>query len=368
MGRTSLSVSWFLAFTAVFFTVQAGQLEPPGPVDSTMQTAIRAADLPLTITAPGLYVLEEDIAAAGGGITIAIANVTLDLRGHSLHGGAGDGIVALAGMQNLAVRNGTVSGWTGDGVDLSAALNSQVVDLRAQGNGEDGIRIGAVGLVDQCLVRTNVGDGIEITGGGTVVTRCTAGLNSGNGINLAAGTSAISHCAAHDNGASGIAGATAFGVNVTDCTVRDNNDDGISLGGGAVVSRCNAYANGDAAGDDGIVVGTGSIVTDCTVDLSAEDGIQVSTDCVVARNNANSNGTIDGAGIHVTFGGSRIEGNNATSNDRGFDVDFANNLIIRNSAHANTTEYDIVAGNTVGPIVTAAGIAASNNPHANYDF
>jgi hypothetical protein len=367
MGRRSLSVSWLLAFTAVSLTVQAGQLEPPGPVGSTMQTAIRAADLPLTINVPGLYVLEEDIVAGGGGITISAANVTLDLRGHSLHGGTGDGIVALAGMQNLAVRNGTVSGWSGDGVDLSQALNSQVVDLRAQGNGEDGIRIGGGSLVDRCSLRTNVGDGIELAGAATVVSRCTSTLNGGSGINVAAGTSSISHCAAHDNGASGIAG-NAFGANVTDSTVRDNNDDGISLAGGAVVSRCTAYANGDAAGDDGISVGTGSTVTDCTADLNAEDGIQVSTDCYVARNNANANGVIDGAGIHVTSGGNRIEANNATDNDRGFDVDLANNLIIRNSAGANATEYDIVAGNTVGPTVTSAGIAASSNPHANYDY
>jgi parallel beta-helix repeat protein len=270
-------------------------------------------------------------------------------------------------MQNLAVRNGTVSGWTGDGVDLSVALNSQVVDLRSQGNGGDGIRIGAVSLVDRCVVRTNVGDGIEIGGSASVVSRCTAGLNGANGINVAAGTSAISACAAHDNGGSGIAGS-AFGVNLSDSTARDNNDDGISLAGGAVVSRCTVYANGDAAGDDGISVGTGSIVTDCTASLSAEDGIQVSTDCFVARNNANGNGVVDGAGIHVTSGGNRIEGNNATDNDRGFDVDLANNLIIRNSAGGNMTEYDIVAGNTVGPTVTAAGIAASSNPHANYDF
>jgi parallel beta-helix repeat protein len=65
--------------------------------------------------------------------------------------------------------------------------------------------------------------------------------------------------------------------------------------------------------------------------------------------------------------GNRIEGNNVTDNDYGINVENSGNLIIRNSAGANTTEFQIVAGNTVGPSVTSANIAASTNPHANYE-
>jgi hypothetical protein len=76
-----------------------------------------------------------------------------------------------------------------------------------------------------------------------------------------------------------------------------------------------------------------------------------------------------GAGIHATNSSNRIEANNVTTNARGIDVDAAGNLIIRNSARASTAvSYDIAAGNTVGPIVTAATIAGSSNPHANYDY
>jgi len=357
-----------VAFAAVSCLVHAGQLEPPGPVGSTMQTAIRAANLPLTITAPGRYVLEEDIdAAGGGGITITSSNVTIDLRGHSLRNGTGDGIFAQNAALSASVQNGTVSGWTGDGVDLGAAPNSQIVGIRSHGNGGDGIRIGFGGFVSECTARGNSVDGIEAAGFGTLISHCVAINNLAAGINVPNGPSSISHCTAYNNGTVGI-GGTGVSVTVTDCAVRDNNEDGIALGAAAIVSRCTAYSNGDAAGEDGISVGTASSVTDCTVANNAEDGIDVIGDSFVARNNADSNGVVEGAGIHATGGGNRIEGNNATDNDRGFDVDGSGNLVIRNSAGGNFVEYSIVAGNTAGPIVTSAGIAASTNPHANYEY
>jgi parallel beta-helix repeat protein len=356
-----------VAFAAVSCLVHAGQLEPPGPVGPTMQTAIRAENLPLTITVPGRYVLEEDIDAAGvGGITINSSNVTIDLRGHSLRNGTGDGIHALNGSQSVAVQNGTVSDWAGDGVDLGVAPNSQIVGVRAHGNGGDGIRIGFGGLVSECTARDNTLDGFEAAGFGTLISHCVAINNLAAGINVPNGPSSISYCTAYNNGTVGIGGA-GVAVTLSDCAVRDNGDDGISLGAAAVVSRCTAYSNGDAAGEDGIAVGTGGSVTDCTAVSNAEDGIEVVGDSFVARNNTDSNGVVEGAGIHVTGGGNRIEGNNVTDNDRGVDVDGAGNLVIHNSAGGNTIEYSIVAGNTVGPIVTAAGIAASTNPHANYE-
>jgi parallel beta-helix repeat protein len=364
-----MSRSWkcvTLILGAVCSAVQAGQLEPPGPVASTMRTAIRAADLPMTILAPGLYILEEDIVTAGGGITVEAHNVTIDLRGHSLRDGTGNGISAAAGILNVSVQNGTVSGWSGHGVDLSQSANSQVVGLRSEGNTGDGIRLGVGSLLTDCNVRNNTGDGIDVVGTGTVIARCVSTANGNSGMNLSVGPSSISHCTFFGNGGPGIGGG-AGAVTVIDSTARGNAGIGIQLGVGSVVSRCSAFGNGDAANEDGIFVGLSSNVTDCSASNNAEDGIQVSSDSFVARNQADSNGTVDGAGIHVTGSGNRLEGNSVTDNDRGIDVDATQNLVIRNSASGNTTEYAIAGGNTVGPIVTSATIGASDNPHANYE-
>jgi parallel beta-helix repeat protein len=374
MRRVSLKKRWIAATGLVALVagsglVHAGQLEPPGPVGSTMQTAIRAASLPLSITSPGLYVLEEDVDAAGSsGILILVGDVTIDLRGHSLRNGTGDGIVAGAVIQNVAVKNGSVSGWSSDGVDLAAAADSQIVGIRSQGNGITGIRIGAGGLVKECTARGNGFYGIEAVGSGTVISESVASTNTQTGIQLNTGPTTVTRCTSHANGANGI-GGNAGVATVTDCAVRDNGTTGINVSAGSLVSRCTAYGNGTSGAGDGIAVSTAGSVTDCNASQNQEDGIQVGFDSLVARNNADSNGLqVVGAGIHVTGGGSRIEGNNVTDNDRGILVDAAGNIVIKNSASGNTFEYTVPGGNVFGPIVSINTIAGSTNPHANYEF
>ncbi|RMD61792.1 MAG: hypothetical protein D6824_07625, partial [Planctomycetota bacterium] len=73
---------------------------------------------------------------------------------------------------------------------------------------------------------------------------------------------------------------------------------------------------------------------------------------------SNGVGASDGAGVHATGLGSRIEGNTVAANDRGIDVDATNNFIVRNTARANTLNYDIVAGNHVGVIILAPSSGA----------
>jgi parallel beta-helix repeat protein len=137
----------------------------------------------------------------------------------------------------------------------------------------------------------------------------------------------------------------------------------------------------------GITVGSASNVQNCSAFLNKGDGIRASNDCNIIANVCSTNGNGgDGAGVHVFFGNSRIEGNNVTNNDRGIEVGFAGNLIIKNSARVNGTgsagNYVIAADNRYGPIIddTAAGsIAASGkgpftstltttDPWANFSY
>ena len=148
---------------------------------------------------------------------------------------------------------------------------------------------------------------------------------------------------ANGNGSGGIAN---FGqaLNVINCNVSQNNEDGVFLDSPGRVAGCTIFSNG-------------------------LDGIQVEEGSVVINNTCVSNGDIfPGAGIYATGARNRIEGNNVTDQDAGIDCDALGNLVIRNSASGNTINYDIVAGNTVGPVVTDANIATSSNPHANYAY
>jgi parallel beta-helix repeat protein len=109
--------------------------------------------------------------------------------------------------------------------------------------------------------------------------------------------------------------------------------------------------------------------------LNKGDGINATIDCGIVANvcSGNGNGPGDGAGIHVTGGNNRIEGNNVTGNDRGIDVTAAGNLIIKNSASDNGTSsagnYAIAADNRYGPIVdisaTGSVAATGKGPFAS---
>ena len=63
----------------------------------------------------------------------------------------------------------------------------------------------------------------------------------------------------------------------------------------------------------------------------------------------------------------RVEGNSVYGNGIGIKVSSAGHLIIRNVADDNLiANYSVASGNIFGPIVTAATVGTSTNPHANY--
>lgn len=148
--------------------VNAGPLDPPGPVAPTGKTQIDT--LPFTISAPGSYILEKNLncadypaCAAGGvsGITIAVSDVTLDLNGFQLKGAPGSLKGAVTGVvSNVSVSNGTVRDWGSDGIDASVVSSSTFDNLRVQANGGAGVLAGTRGLVSRSNVWGNSGFGI----------------------------------------------------------------------------------------------------------------------------------------------------------------------------------------------------------------
>src|SRR5262245_24193104 len=171
--------------------VHAGELEPFVPVGTPSHHHIIHQDdfaggAGVAITAPGTYVLGEDIAvAAGDGINIMVSNVTIDLKGFTLSGpggGVGEGIGAAGALLNVEVRNGTVRAWGSHGVNVSAADNSVVADIRSQGNLGAGIIVGDNSLVTGSVAWSNGSNGIWASGTGSMIKDCVAQLNTSNGI------------------------------------------------------------------------------------------------------------------------------------------------------------------------------------------
>lgn len=316
----------------LFWVVQAGNLDPPGPPAPTMKTLVEVeprilisnettpgdSDSVFKISQPGSYYLGGNVAGVAGkhGIEIAADDVTLDINGFALIGVAGslNGVVAAefpTTRTDLMIRNGTVAAWGGHGIHVEIGFNVQIEDVRAA-------------------------------------------RNTGNGILLESGSgNTVTHCAASSNGLSGI----DAGINST-------------------VSLCTVVLNGQ----NGIVASNGGSVTDCTANQNSGDGIQVGTRCRVVGNHCVQNGlnAAVGAGIHVLGSGSRIESNNVSHNDRGIDVDGPDNIVVKNTAASNVfsgipSNYTFPLGvlNAVGEIVDVTNmitIDESESAWANFEF
>ncbi len=370
------------------FTV-AGPLNPPaGPVSPTYKTLaeveprVAVQSLPgdalalHVINQPGSYYLTSNLTGIAGkhAIRIAAADVTLDLMGLTIAAsptgqGAGDaGIFVFGSPGNVTIRNGTVRGWNGGafpnsgGVVASFAANCRVEGLRVVQCSAYGINLGAGGVVSGCLIEN--GRGIQVASRG-VVSDCVVRSGTGTGIAVDGDDALIVNCQ--------VTGAGQFGIHCTGsgrvegCSVALCGSAGIQVGSGSLVSGCTASANAGA----GMSANGASTISGCVAELNGFDGISVVSDSLVIGNTCNANGQAptNHAGVYVNGSDNRIEGNTFTDNNYGVYTESQVNLVIRNSARSNSIlNYRFGVGTVAGPIVTAATIAGSTNPHANYDF
>jgi parallel beta-helix repeat protein len=370
---------------------QAGSLEPPGPPAPTMKSLAQVeprtpiGKLPFKISASGSYYLTGNLTGAAGadGITIAAADVTLDLEGFTLVGAPTSlsAIEVLDASTNVTVRNGTVRGWPSSGVSMLHAEGALVERIRAIGNGSgivlgshsvvrasvaiDNASSGITGrfgnVVEDCVVQGSF-EGLRLGPGG-VISRCVARRTSHVGIMIEQGTVSDSSATGNDGD-----GLRAYSASVSGFSSTANQGNGIvawssSIRGAIVMS------NGLAG-----ITGTSLTVLDCLVQENRGHGIVIEDTSRLAGNQSANNGQSGaGAGILVTGSHNVLEGNTVAGNIRGIRLEAAGNLLRGNSARANLLNgvpknYESVAGNTIGPMVTSANIASSSNPHANYDF
>lgn len=395
------SLSLAAAFLAIFSPTahSQGSLTPPGAPAPTMKTLdqIEArtviSSLPYTITNPGSYYLTENLTVSGGaaGIIVSSDNVTIDLNGFSLVGGASGtnpGINVPTAHKNLCVRNGTLTGWTNGAISAVNVTGSLFEKLRLVANsGTAALNAGTASTIKECVATANTssfGTGFR-TGNSCTVLDCSAFGNGGYGFiltsfcTIANSTSSensadgvdvqnycsVMHCNITDNSQVGLSAGRY--CTITQCTLGANATNGIATGDGCTVESCTAGFNGI-----GIAVGSGGTVRSCTAKDNQYSGISVFNNCHVVGNTCdtdNTKGASSHAGIVVIGNGCRVEDNSLSGNgNAGLLVtsSYIGNIVIGNTFAG--AEYIIPSGNTVGPLIESASgstLSATASPLAN---
>jgi hypothetical protein len=386
---------------------RGGPLTPPAPggggaiqptyktlTEVEPRTLVNAANTPgdadsvYKITHPGSYYLGARITAAPfkHGIEIAASNVTLDLAGFSLTGGADslNAIEVSAGFPlNIAIHDGLIESWQGNGIDAPHSVGISIRNIAVTFNTGPGFNLGNGSTIVDCSVTLSQGG--FIIGDSAIVQRCRAeqifnaggfllGESSRVSDSSAIGCSgrgfdvgfdsALTGCIADGNGSYGIAASRAV---IASCTANGNAFDGITAGSHSVVTACTASNNGSTG-----ISGSGySIIESCTTRGNDSGGVLVVEGCIVRDNNiSGENLSNPGTGIKATGTGNHIEGNLVQYYFYAFEAANQENLFVRNHARQNTQNYaQIASGNYVATIVTTSGaMNAATNANVNWSF
>lgn len=178
-------------------SVLAGVLAAAGLLlGSGAARADNIKSLPVTITKPGTYNVNQDLVCSAGGNAIMISadNVTLDLKGHVILGPQTGGSFTSTGVyvgaqQNVVVENGTITGFS-NGVWFQGTSSSQVTGISATGAFNTGVTlISANGnTISGCNLSHNLANGVWSGNSASTITNNTASGNGFSGISLTNGS------------------------------------------------------------------------------------------------------------------------------------------------------------------------------------
>jgi len=231
----------------------------------------------VSITAPdGIYAGIS--VAAGAGITVATAGVSVALKGLTINGTGGTYGIYMTNGSALTVVNCVIAGFGNSaaadaGIYVKAGIEARLINVLVRDN-FNGIYLdgGAVSTIAQSQVLGNLGTGIVVantnTGGSsvtiaylsdTLVNGNAAGVTASGSSSTATGYAYASNVVASGNTDSGFE-ATANGTLVAgNCVAMNNGQYGLLNSGGVIDSAGNNTASGNGLGAVSGITATGGI-------------------------------------------------------------------------------------------------------------
>ena len=343
-------------FIAIAF---AGPLDPPaGPIESTNKplaeieprTALSSTNTPsngqsrFVISTSGSYYL---VAGSPAPLIInhieigpSATNVTIDLMGHMLTVSSFRAAItapAAPAARTLVIRNGTIRGsGPSNGILVDSEATVIIEDVRFESLSRV-IDVAGAATVRRCDVRDCNLSGLP-------------GVSSSAAIDVGA-NSIVENCRVDTAIGSGSNPCVRVGNNsvVRDCVLTQTNtgEFGIDAGSTCIIENNVIRNDGDAATFTAVQIGAAGIVRDnvfSTLAAGTHIGVAGTSITTVVDN------VFSGYDTAVSLGGA------------------SDCLVVRNHFRGASTAIDATfpGSNIFGPLVTAGGVAASNNPHANY--
>jgi len=208
-----------------------------------------------TISAPGQYVLGNDLTASGNCLVVTASEVAIDLKNHTITGdgsgiGIGDNFVA---QKQIIVANGKIRNFVdGIGFEKSQVVTLQNID--SSDNSNIGVAIDQGNSILNNVKANNNGQGVLIGACCNTLTNVQANGNSVTGIAISDCCNFLTTVTASHNGENGIATANCCS-SILSSKANGNTKAGITMSGGAnLVSGSIVKKNGAA----GITLSDGS--------------------------------------------------------------------------------------------------------------
>lgn len=337
----------------------AGPLDPPaGPIESTSKplseieprTALSLTNTPsngqsrFVISTSGSYYL---VAGSPAALTFnyieigpSATNVTIDLMGHMLTVTAMRAVItapAAPAARTIVIRNGALRGaGLSNGILVESDATVIIEDVRFE-NLSRVIQVAGAATVRRCDVRNCNLAGLP-------------GISNSAAIDVGA-NSIVENCRVDTAIGSGSNPCVRVGNNsvVRDCVLTQTNlgEIGIDAGSTCIIENNVIRNDGDAATFTAVQISSAGIVRDNVFSTLA-------------------------SGTHIGVAGTSITtvlDNVFSGFDTAVSLGSASDcLVVRNHFRGASTAIDanFPGSNILGPLVTAGGAAASNNPHANY--
>jgi parallel beta-helix repeat protein len=177
----------------------------------------------MTITAPGSYILVNNITSTSG-FYIQSSNVKLDLNGFTISSAGGfstDGIT-IGKVRNIEITNGTITGFPRHGIfapggSLTSPSNIKLRNLSISDHRVTGISLEnhAGFLIDNCTISNNTGVGVYANGAGLMLNNV-IGANTTGLASFSAGKMGYRLNVFHNNSQSVSGSAMNLGSNICD--------------------------------------------------------------------------------------------------------------------------------------------------------